>query len=93
MIGVGGEHLVSPVRVSDVMECNQSIFNASALTTGVQRTISAARDCRNFWGVESRIGSMPASIRVLLIDFFGERCACCLGNLFYNRRGRRCRCE
>jgi len=49
---------------SDVMECNQSIFNASALTTGAQRTISAARDCRNFWGVESRIGSLPASIRV-----------------------------
>jgi hypothetical protein len=33
-----------------------------AWTTGVQRATSAARDRRNFSGVESRVGSIPVSI-------------------------------
>src|ERR1700704_4453802 len=41
-----------------------SIFNPSALTTGVQRATSAAREWRNFAGLESRVGSKPASINV-----------------------------
>ncbi len=42
----------------------QSILSPSAVTTGVQSATSAARDCRNFSGVESRIGSKPVSISI-----------------------------
>ena len=44
----------------------QSIFSASALTTGAQSATSAARDCRNFSGFESSMGSIPASINICL---------------------------
>jgi hypothetical protein len=43
-----------------------SILSPSALTTGAQRAISAASDCRNFCGFESRVGSIPASINICL---------------------------
>ena len=43
---------------------SQSRRSPSDLTTGAQRATSAARDCRNFSGVESGVGSMPASTNV-----------------------------
>lgn len=42
----------------------QSIFSASALTTGVHSAISAASESRNFSGVESVMGSKPVSINI-----------------------------
>ena len=46
---------------SKVMFRSQSIFNPRALTTGAQRATSDASDWRNFSGLESKMGSIPAS--------------------------------
>jgi|SRR6516225_5511936 len=42
----------------------QSIFSPSAVTTGVQRAMSSASIRRNFSGLESGVGSSPASINI-----------------------------
>ncbi len=42
----------------------QSIFSPSAVTTGVQRATSSASIRRKFSGLESGVGSIPASINI-----------------------------
>ena len=77
-------HHAGVVRVTGFMECasrRQSIFSPSALTTGVQRATSAARDRLNFSGFKQRAGSIPASISICLTAGSATACAF-LRNLF-----------
>jgi hypothetical protein len=59
-----GERLLVPELVSRRRgaESPQSIFSPSALTIGVQSATSAANERRNLSGLESGVGSIPASI-------------------------------
>ncbi len=88
-------HGVVRIRLTDhcdAMSGVQSIFSPSALTTGVQRAISAARVRRSFSGFGSRVRFHARVDQHLLVGRFGDRGARRLCNLFgdFNRRPSRC---
>src|SRR5262245_53537569 len=62
--GVRHSKSIQFVCATAIWKILQSILIPSAVTTGVQSATSAARDCRNFSGVESRTGSKPVSISI-----------------------------